>query len=126
VGFASIQCFGSHADPYTSYLVTATRDLERAKKPDLLGTKKDKAIRDLGLTFQTTDFPGTHLSAFGKRARASGTEVLEPAVLRFDDFTATDDEEFHGLSAEALDEVTEQAIQVACRMVGECAATAIK
>jgi len=118
LGHATVQCLGSFDDPYTSYLVTVTRDLRRARKPGRAGTRRDKARIGVSVGFQTTEFPGTHLVAFGLRQRRDG-KVLEPAVVRrFDDF---DDRDVGvELPLEDLDALASEALRTACLAVGAC------
>lgn len=121
--YASVQCFGSHADPYTSYLVTATRDLRKARRANVQGTRRDRAIQLRSITFQTTDFPGTQLSAFAAMRRRDGALTSPCVVRRFDDYRSSDLDPVDAeptLDARRLDDLVRTTVAVACRAVGQC------
>lgn len=127
LAYASVQCFGSHGDPYTSYLVSATRDVRKARRKNVQGTRRDRAIRLLSVAFHTTDFPGTQLSAFAAVRRRDGAVTSPSAVRRFDDYRLTDpdpdpdpEDSEPTLGVRRLDELVRATVAVACRAVGQC------
>jgi hypothetical protein len=122
VGYAAVQCVGSHDDAYTTYIVTAARDLRKAKKAGREGTRKDKAERLVSVSFQTTEFPGTHLSAFVGLRRRDGVESVAAAVTQFDDFAAQDDELGSPVDGPVLLELADATLAAACFGVGQCPA----
>ncbi|TVQ93922.1 MAG: hypothetical protein EA397_03345 [Deltaproteobacteria bacterium] len=123
LAYAAVQCFGSHDSAATSYLLTATLDLVKAKKAEVRGTSKDKAIHRVGLSLQTTEFPGTHLAATGEVRRKNGEVVRRVLVQRFDDYQDTDTASTGSLDAPGLLRIARDTTQTACRLVGECGAS---
>ena len=119
VGYASVQCLGSHDDAYTSYLVTATLDLQKAKKPDVRGTRKDKARVLTSLTFQTDAFPGSHVTAFQVQKRKDDSTVTPPQVMSFDDFNQTDEAD-GALATDEVRELADEVVHLACRATRAC------
>lgn len=122
IGYATVQCVGSHDDPYTTYIVTATRDLQKAKKAEVEGTRKDKAVRLVSLSFQTSEFPGTHLTAFTGLQRQDGSERVPAKVTEFDDFAAQDDGVLSPVDGATLLALADATLSVACVGVGQCPA----
>ncbi|MFK7931736.1 MAG: hypothetical protein AB8H79_26400 [Myxococcota bacterium] len=120
VGYTSVQCIGSFDDPYTSYLVTASIDLRKGEKPDVKGTKKDKAQVMTALSFQTDEFPGTHVSAFQVRRRRDKAMVVAPELRKFDDFASTDAEVAKPVSPGRLAALARAALEVSCLATGAC------
>lgn len=86
--FATVQCTGSHDKRTDMFLVTAARDLDKAKTTR---RGKRKGTDKVSLTFQTTSFPGTHLTAYTARRREDGKVTAPVAVSRFDDYAETDE-----------------------------------
>ena len=121
VGYASVQCFGSHEDPYASYLVTASVDLRKAKKADVRGTRKDKATILSSLTFQTDAFPGLHVTAFVEQRRRDGSTETPPQVVQFDDY-AKEDAASGALTPDEVAELAGEVVRTACDLTGACTA----
>jgi len=119
VGYASVQCFGSHEDPLTSYLATATVDLRKAKKADVRGTRKDRASVLTSLTFQTDAFPGLHVTAFVEQRRRDGATRVPPQVTQFDDY-ATEDHASGALTGHELSTLAHEVLDVACTATRAC------
>lgn len=119
IGLGSIQCLGSHEDGYTSYLATAAIDLRKANKPDVIGTRKDKAVVLTSLTFQTDAFPGSHITAFVARRRADGSTEEPPKVMQFDDFAATDNAT-GALTGAEMNQLAQLIVGVSCEATGAC------
>lgn len=120
VGYSAIQCLGSYDDAYTSYLVTASVDLRKAKKPDVRGTKKDKAQVLTSLTFQTNEFPGTHVSAFQVRRRRDQAVLTPPQLRKFDDFANRDEDDAKAVKAGEIAALARATLGVACLATRTC------
>jgi hypothetical protein len=121
VGYASVQCFGSHTESYTSYLVTATRDLLRGEQEGRAGTPKDRGIRRWSFTFNTDDFPGTHLAASASTRRKDGLVVLPVHLARFDDYDTTDVDESSPVPAAEVEGLVRETLAWTCKRLGGCA-----
>lgn len=120
LAYASIQCFGSHGSESTSFLVTSTLDLRKARKEGVRGTRKDRAIHKVGLSFQTDEFPGTHLAAAAELRRLDRSVVVPTQVQRFDDYQSTDKASLDTLPAARLLELSQEVMKLACRLVDGC------
>lgn len=111
VAYASIQCSGSHDDAYTTFLVTATLDLDKARKE----RRKDRAVASASVTFQTDEFPGTQLSSFTATRRRDDAVVAEPRVLRFDDYDTIDEVDRAPVEPDHLFDLARRVVDTACQ-----------
>lgn len=122
IGYASVQCQGSHEDAYTRYVVTASIDLRKADKPDVRGTRKDKAVVMSSLTFQTDAFPGSHVTAFAAHKRKDQSTVEAPRVIAFDDFAGKDDKVGGAVTTDELSTLAHEVLALSCVATRQCKA----
>lgn len=114
LAYASIQCTGSYDDAYTFFLVTASLDLDKARRE----RRRDRAVASASVTFQTDEFPGTQLSSFTALRRRDGQLVAPPRILRFDDYDAIDEVGTAPIEPERLFGLARDVVAAACRLTG--------
>jgi hypothetical protein len=121
ISYSSVQCYGAYDAPYAYYLVTAVLDLKKAHKPGKRGTNKDKAIVTSSVSFQTTEFPGTHVVAYSETRRLDASETALPTVARFDDYQPIySDVDSSPLTSEQIHALARSTSHMACLTTRAC------
>ena len=115
---STIQCTGSTDNEDDAYVLSATWDLARAKKPG----SEDRSLQTTAVWFSSTSFPGTELSAYASERRGNRKLIQPPLVNKFDSFESTDLAQDIGLTVSELEEMSRQVHALACEgtALGDC------